>query len=277
VPKLSRPDGTRIHFEIQGDEGPPVVLATYWSWTPGIWAELLADLATDHRVATYHLRGTGESSRNGPYDMETDSGDLEAVLEEVGGGAVLISTADSANRAAKLGARRGDLAPAVATLGAGPFAVEMFEGQEGLVASDSVLGAIVEMLERNYRGGMRTIMEATNPQMSEDELRDRIDGQASFCDPDAAVDRLKAWLGDDPSQASRLLGDRLWILTTPDVAGPWLPPWEVRKRLTDELWPEARVVEFDANTGPVSRPHETADALRRVSAPLRGGLAEERK
>jgi pimeloyl-ACP methyl ester carboxylesterase len=277
VPELSRPDGSRIHYEVQGDDGPTIVLATYWSWNPGIWGELFSDLAADHRVVTYHLRGTGESSREGPFDMETDGADLEEVAEAAGGPTVLLATADSANRAATVGMRRDDLVHAVVSFGAGPFALATFEGQEAMLASNSVVGALVEMLERNYRGALRTLTEATNPQMSEEELRERVDAQARFCGQDAAVDRLKSWIADDPREESRLLGERLWIFTAPEVAGPWLPPWEVRKRLTAEAMPEARVVEFEGDTGPISRPHETAEAIRQITAPLRSGAAQSRK
>src|SRR4051812_35343939 len=113
MPELTRPDGARIHYEIEGEQGPAVVLASYWSWSPGIYSEIFRRLAVDHRAVSYHLRGSGESSRQGPFDMETDLGDLEAVAEAVGGAAVMISTADGANRAARLAHRRPELAGAV--------------------------------------------------------------------------------------------------------------------------------------------------------------------
>jgi pimeloyl-ACP methyl ester carboxylesterase len=275
VPELTRPDGARIHFEVEGD-GPAVLLASYWSWSPGVWAEMLSDLAVDHTVVTYHLRGTGDSSRQGPYDMKSDTGDLEALVEAIGRPTVLLATADSANRAAELGARREDIVHSVVAFGAGPFALDSFEGQEGMLSSDSVVGAFLRMLEHNYRGGMRTLLEATNSQMTEEELRGRIDVQADFCERDAAVGRLRAWISDDPREVSRALGDRLWIITSPDVAGPWLPPWEVRREMTAKSLPDARVIEFESDQGPSSNPRESADAIRQISTALRTG-AEARK
>ena len=47
--RLERPDGVELHWEERG-EGPPVVLAPYWSGHPGVYEDLLSDLARDHRV-----------------------------------------------------------------------------------------------------------------------------------------------------------------------------------------------------------------------------------
>jgi pimeloyl-ACP methyl ester carboxylesterase len=78
--RLERPDGVELHWDQRG-EGPLVVLAPYWSGHPGVYEALLADLARDHRVVTWDARGTGESTRTGPYDMETDCSDLEAIVD----------------------------------------------------------------------------------------------------------------------------------------------------------------------------------------------------
>jgi pimeloyl-ACP methyl ester carboxylesterase len=275
MPELSRPDGAQIHFEVTGDDGPAVVLASYWSWNPSVYEELVSDLASDHRVLTYHLRGTGDSSRNGPYEIEVDVGDLEAVVEAAAGPVVMIATADSSNRSVKLAARRPELVTAVITFGTAPIARAAFEGKEGMLASDTVVDAFVEMLGRSYRGGMRTLMEATNPQMSADQLRERVAAQVEFCHLEPAVGRLRAWVEDDPREDARALGDRLWIFAAEGVAGPWMPPPEELARLTREALPDANVVQIDP--GPISAPHETAEAIRRVTAALRAGAAEERK
>jgi pimeloyl-ACP methyl ester carboxylesterase len=271
---LQRGDA-RIHYEIRGDEGPALVLATYWSWIPGTYEELLQNLSADHRVAVYHLRGTGESSREGPYDMETDCADLEAVVEEVGGPAVLLATADSSNRSVDLGARRPDLVAAVIAFGAAPFARSQFAGTEGMVASDTVVDAFLEMARRSFRGAMRSFMEATNPQMDDEGLRQLVAAQEKFCTPAAAIDRLTAWLDDDPREPARATADRLWIFAAHDVAGPWVPPPEQMEKLTGESLPDAHLEWIEP--GPISAPEKTAEAIRRVTAPLRSGAASGRK
>ena len=265
MPELTRPGGARIHYELLG-EGRPILQASYWSWVPGTYDEVLGDLRADHTVATYHLRGTGQSSPEGPFDMQTDAGDLEALAEQLGEPAILVSTADSSNRAVEVAARRPELVAGVICFGAAPFALRLFKGGEGLVGSETVIGAFIEMLESNYRGAMRTFMEATNPQMSSDELRDRVSLQADFCDAEAAAERLRSWLADDPTDAAQAIGDRLCVFAAGNVAGPWLPPGPEVARLTRETLPQARIV--DLEPGPVSNPGGTADAIRRVAAEL---------
>lgn len=266
--KLERPDGVELHWEERG-QGPLVVLAPHCWGHPGVWEALLSDLARDHRVVTWDARGTGESTRTGPYDMQTDCSDLEAILDEAGGAAVVICTADGANRGARVAASRTDLVAAVVALGTAPFARMHFEGSEGMIASDTVVGAFIKMLERDYRGALRTLLAATNAQMSEEEQRERVAFQISYCPQEPAVARVRAWAEDDPTAAARKTGARLWILVAADVAGPWLPPAEERRRLTEALIPEARIVETEAGTGPISQPGRAADEIRRISAPLR--------
>jgi pimeloyl-ACP methyl ester carboxylesterase len=266
--RLERPGGVELHWEERG-EGPLIVLAPWWSGHPGVYEGLLSDLARDHRVVTWDARGTGESTRAGPYDMETDCSDLEAILVAAGGGAVVISTADGANRGVRVAASREDLVVAVVALGTAPFARMHFEGSEGMIASDAVVGAFIEMVERDYRGALRTLLAATNSQMSEAELRERVGFQVSYCPQEPAAARVRAWAQDDPTAAAREAGERLWILAAPDVAGPWLPPAHERRRLTEALTPKAHIMEGEAGTGPISQPGLTATVIRQISAPLR--------
>jgi pimeloyl-ACP methyl ester carboxylesterase len=275
VPELTRPDGARIHYESQG-EGPTVLLASYWSWGPQIYDGLLAELARDHEVVRYHLRGTGQSSRQGPYGMETDLGDLEAVVEAAGPPALLLAIADGANRAVRLAARRPQLVDAVVCFGAAPFARAALRGEEGMAGSDTVIDAFKDVIRDNYRGALSNFLGATNPQASEQELRERVHAQAEFSPVEAALPRITDWLDDDPTAEARALGERLWVFAAHGVAGPWLPPPEVLRRLTAENMPDANVIEIAEDAGPISRPQETADAIRRIRAQLRSG-AEARK
>jgi pimeloyl-ACP methyl ester carboxylesterase len=260
--KITRPDGIEIHFETRG-EGPAVVLASYWSGHPAVYSALIEDLSADHRFVTHDARGTGRSTRRGPYDMETDSADLAAVVEAVGASAVLIATADGANRAVRVAARHPELVDAVIALGTSPLAIDSFKGVEGMIGSDAVVGAFLDMVERDYRGAMRTLLGATNPQMSEEEQRDRVAFQVDYCPREAAVGRLHAWVEDDPEEAARATGSRLVVLTSSDVAGPWLPPFEELRATMRREIPDARIEKIA--DGAVSRPDLTAAVVRQIT------------
>ena len=261
MPKLERPDGVEISWEQRG-EGPLVVLASYWSGYPGVYEEMLADLAEDHRVVTLDARGTGDSTRQGPYDLETDAADLAAVIDVAGGEALVIGAANGPNQAVRVAARRPDAVHALVCFGAAPLARDAYRQGEGMLASDEVIDAFLDMLERDYRGALRTLMTATNTQMSEEELRERVQRQAVYCDHDAAVVRAREWMSDDPREAARGIGNRLRVLTSPDIAGPWLPPADRREEITKEQLPEARVEMIEG--GPVSNPADAAAFVRRV-------------
>jgi pimeloyl-ACP methyl ester carboxylesterase len=260
---LERPGGVEIHWEERG-EGSLVVLAAYWSGHPGVYTDLLDDLATDHRVVAFDARGTGGSTRTGPYDMATDCADLVALLEAAGGEAVVLATANGSNQAAHVAADRPDLVRAVVSLGVPPTSRDAFDAGEGMIGSDSVVEAFLGMIERDFRGALRSLLTATNTQMSEEELRDRVRVQTEYAGVEPSIGRLRAWLDDDPGEAARAIGDRLWVAYSDDVAGPWLPAGEEFASQVQALVPEARLIHID--DGAVSRPDLMAAVVRQITA-----------
>ncbi len=188
---------------------------------------------------------------------------------EWSGPATILSVVNGANVAVHLAARRPDLVAAVVAFGAGPLAREHVLGGEGLVASEAVVDAFLKMLESDYRGALRNLLTSTNPQMSEPEVRERVADQVEYCPQEAAIARVHAWVEDDPTTAAKAVGPRLWVFSAPDVAGPWLPSAEARRKLIGTLMPEARVEETRSGEGPISRPDLSAAALRRVTALVR--------
>src|SRR3954470_1583339 len=265
MPRVQRPDGVELDFEASGN-GPTLVLAPYWSGHPMVFAELMANLARDHRVISWDARGTGESTRTGPYDIATDCGDLEAILEHVGGAAAMIGVANGCNTVVHVAARRPELVDTAFAFGAGPFARADFTGSEGMIGSDSVIDAFLEMLQRDYRGALRTVLAATNPQMSDEEIRDRVDFQVAYCPQAAAITRVREWAEDDPTGSAAELEDRLWIFSAPEVAGRWLPSIEERRQIIARTMPDAHFESTDEDSGPVSRPGLVADLVRRAIA-----------
>jgi pimeloyl-ACP methyl ester carboxylesterase len=265
MPRLERPDGVEIHWEEEG-EGPLVVLSGYWSLHPSVFVPIIEELRRDHRVVRYDDRGTGASTHAGPYDLETASGDLEAVVEAAGGSAVIIGVADGTQRAVKVGAHRPDLVEGVVGLGV-PMGRQAFAGADALASSEPVVEALLEMAATDYRSALRTVVTSTNPQMSEDELRERVRAQAEHVPAEAGAARLRAWAGSDATEGGRAMGDRLWILHSPRLGGGWFPSGpELVKAITGIL-PDAHVEEVE--DGFVSRPDATAAVVRRITARAR--------
>jgi pimeloyl-ACP methyl ester carboxylesterase len=263
MPFLERPDGVKIHWE-QADSGPLVVLAPYCNSHPSVYDPLAAELAGEHRIVRYDDRGTGASDRTGPYDMETGAADLEAVIEEAGGPAVVVGLADAVHRAVRVAARRPDLVDALVVPGGSPAGRRELEGSDALVASDSVLEAFLSMGETDYRGALRSVIASANPQMSDDEVRQRVRLQVEHQPQENAVARWRAWAADDTTEAGRECGDRLWLLYAENLSGGWFPAGEEGRRLSRRLFPDAHVEEVD--DGMISRPDLVARVVRRITS-----------
>jgi pimeloyl-ACP methyl ester carboxylesterase len=259
MPRTLRPDCVELAWREHG-EGPTVVFASQFFSRVDVFASLVENLARDHRVITYDVRGTGESTRRGPYDLQTDAEDLAAVIEDGGEQAVIITMADGCNRAVRVAAERPDLVIAVVSPAGNPVGRQGVAGTDGLASSDSVLAALLEMMRTDYRGALRTIFSTGNPDWDEERIRERVLDTLEYCPQEAALPRMRAWIADDATEQALTMRDRLWLLE--HGTNMWFPI-EIAKR-SREILPEANVLEVE--DGPISRPDITADIVRRVIA-----------
>jgi pimeloyl-ACP methyl ester carboxylesterase len=260
VPRLTRPDGVEIHWRERG-EGPLALICTACFAHPGIVEPLIGELERDHRVITYDARGDGESTRQGPYDMPTDVADLVGLLEALGEPTVLLGTGDGSHRVIHAAAARPELVPAVVSPGVTPLGAQADYPTvgEGLASSAEVVGALVQLLESDFRSGMRSAVEAANPQLDEEGLRERLQTTIAYTSHEATLGRLRAWIADDARDSARALGDRLWILYFPGNA--WFPQ-ELHETVSREA-PEAHLEGVE--NGALSRPDITAGYVRRLT------------
>jgi pimeloyl-ACP methyl ester carboxylesterase len=265
MPTVSREGGVELHWEERGS-GPLVVIAVHWSGHPSVFEPLIEQLVPDHRIVTYDARGTGSSTRVGPHDIATGAADLAAVANEAGGSAVVVTISEGCNRAVLAADREPGAIAAVVAPATVPLPHQILGEADALVASDSVADGFIQMLETDYRAAQRTMMTSANPQLNEQQIRERVDLQVAYCPRETAVARVRAWREDDPRPAARALGDRLWLLSTPQMAGPWWPVGPKLNALIAKHLPEARVEEVE--DGVVSRPDLTAGVVRRITARL---------
>lgn len=263
-------DGVTLHWEERGvPEGPLLVGSMHFNAPPSVFEGLWADLARDHRVVTYDLRGVGRSAAAGPFDIETDAADLLAVVEAAGGAAAaVVAFGDGTNRAVRAAAARPDMIRAVVGPAGNPLGRRAAEGGTGLASSVGVLQLLQEQMRRDYRAALREMIASANPDWDDDIVRERIELTVQYCPQDAAAERLTNWIEDDALELSLAVADRLWIIA--HGQNPWFPR-ELAER-TRELAPEAHVVELEQ--GPVTRPDLHAAVVREAVGGPSGASSE---
>lgn len=93
--KVFSADGTAIAYERQGS-GPAVVLVGGAFMTRGDSAGLAGLLAEQCTVITYDRRGRGDSGDSPAYDVQREVEDLDALIERVGGEAMVFGMSSGA-------------------------------------------------------------------------------------------------------------------------------------------------------------------------------------
>jgi len=86
-PSLRRTDGGRLAVQERGDPSAPTVVAVHgYPDDHRVWDGVAADLAADHRVVTYDVRGAGASDappNRAGYRLDRLADDLAAVVDAV--------------------------------------------------------------------------------------------------------------------------------------------------------------------------------------------------
>jgi pimeloyl-ACP methyl ester carboxylesterase len=134
-------DGTPIAFDRIGD-GPPLILVGGAFNDRSSAAQLAERLASSFTVYTYDRRGRGDSGFTGPYAVEREIDDLEAVIEEAGGSAALFGHSSGGALALETAARGVSVsslaiyeAPYIVDGSRPPLPTDYVERLEGMTAA----------------------------------------------------------------------------------------------------------------------------------------------
>jgi hypothetical protein len=136
--------------------------------------------------------------------------------------------------------------------------LDHLDGTEGFASSRPVIEMLVEQLRHDPRASVRATIGSLNPQLSEDQVRARVDATLAYTDVDTTLARIESWLADEGAlDELRGLGGRLVVLW--HESDPWQTGTMGR---IAELLPEARLVHVE--DGPLSRPDLAAAAVREM-------------
>jgi pimeloyl-ACP methyl ester carboxylesterase len=107
--KITSKDGTRIAFDQQGD-GPALILVdgAMSTRSSGSNAGLPKLLAQHFRVYSYDRRGRGDSGDTKPYSVEREIEDIDALIAEAGGSALVYGHSSGACLALEATVALGD-------------------------------------------------------------------------------------------------------------------------------------------------------------------------
>lgn len=258
MPFVEREGGVTLFWQEWG-EGPGLLVIHSYIQHPTVLEGLLAELQEGHRIVRYDARGAGESTRQGPYDMASDVADLIAVVEAAGPIAAVVANGDATNRAVHAAAQRPDLIPNVVSLETVPLSPGQAKNTEALIGSRSVLEALIATMRADYRTGLTASVQRGNPDMTQEEVRERVDATVAYIDHEASLGRLQAWINDDPGDDPHSLGARLVVAY--EGAGGWFP--SDLTELARDVLSDVRLVKLEG--GAVSRPDLTAAVVRDVT------------
>lgn len=222
---LTRPDG-RVAFDVAG-EGPLVVLVPGMGDLRSTYRHVAGELrALGYRVAATDLRGHGDSDATfDDYGDEPTAGDLIALVEQLGGPAVLVGNSMGAGAAVVAAAERPDLVAGLVLVG--PF---VRDGSVGLVKRGLFRLAMAPLWVRSvWRSYLPSLYVGRRPEDLDDHVRAVVDSlrrpgyAAAFSRTSrTSHDPAEARLAAVRAPALVVMGDRDPDFPDPRVEAEWI-------------------------------------------------------
>src|SRR5882762_717543 len=188
-------DGRRLAYATYG-EGPPMVIGPRWvshleeEWSDANQRAFYAEVAKTHRVVRFDRVGCGLSSRelDPRPTVESESRQLEAVIDAVGGSAVVFASSCCCLSASQLAVRRPDAVERIVYFGAYATRNDIPEATRH---------SLIEFVRLNWRLGAQMLAGLFDPHASGDEIAEHTRMQRAAATAEAASIFLELDLGAD--------------------------------------------------------------------------------
>ncbi|MDX6476085.1 MAG: hypothetical protein QOH95_1596 [Gaiellaceae bacterium] len=188
-------EGRQLAYATFG-EGPPMVIGPRWvshleeEWSDGNQRAFYAEVAKTHRVVRFDRIGCGLSSRelDPRPTIESESRQLEAVIDAVGGSAVVFASACCCLSASQLAVRRPDAVEKIVYFGG-------FASRNDI--PDPTRRSLIEFVRVNWRLGAQMLAGLFDPHASGDEIAEYTRMQRAAATAEAASIFLELELGAD--------------------------------------------------------------------------------
>jgi len=177
-------EGRRLAYATNG-EGPPMVVGPRWvshleeEWSDPIQRAFYAQLAKTHRVIRFDRIGCGLSSRElepRPTN-ESESRQLEAVIDAVGGSAVVFASSCCCLSASQLAVRRPDAVEKLIYIGS-------FASRNDV--PDATRDSLIQFLRLNWTLAAQMLAGLLDPHASGDEIAEHTRIQRAAASGEAA-------------------------------------------------------------------------------------------
>ncbi|HXK14247.1 MAG TPA: alpha/beta fold hydrolase [Gaiellaceae bacterium] len=177
-------EGRRLAYATNG-EGPPMVIGPRWvshleeEWSDPIQRAFYAQLAKTHRVIRFDRIGCGLSSRElepRPTN-ESESRQLEAVIDAVGGSAVVFASSCCCLSASQLAVRRPDAVEKLIYIGS-------FASRNDV--PDATRDSLIQFLRLNWTLAAQMLAGLLDPHASGDEIAEHTRIQRAAASGEAA-------------------------------------------------------------------------------------------
>ncbi len=177
-------EGRRLAYATYG-EGPPMVIGPRWvshleeEWSDPIQRTFYAELGKTHRVIRFDRVGCGLSSRElepRPTN-ESESRQLEAVIDAVGGSAVVFASSCCCLSASQLAVRRPDAVEKLIYIGS-------FASRNDV--PDATRDSLIQFLRLNWTLAAQMLAGLLDPHASGDEIAEHTRIQRAAASGEAA-------------------------------------------------------------------------------------------